>query len=299
MVAAVLGAEAASDPASAARTVLSADRHHPMAEVAGLGLMLRRYDRPDVAALDPETTNRLEQWARDPDLDVSALALASLHQLRGGDPQVRRFLARELGGLGPREGLVRSRWAWILRVRGEALLSSGDLQGALVTYRKARELAPDDPAIWRSLGVAYTRLHDYPSAIEHFRRSLSLRPRQPQVLVELGYALSQQGEPDSAISAYRQAIDLDPWNPGAYANLGVASLRRGAVQPALDALERAVQLNPGLAEAQFALASAYGQLGDTKRALAALERGLEFDPNNAAARRLLEANRHSGPRGNR
>lgn len=263
-----------------------------MAQVAGLGLVLKRYARPDVAALDAETTARLKQWAQEPDLDVSALALASLHQLRGTDPQVRRFLARELRALGARDRLVRSRWAWILRVRGEALLTGGDPQGALVTYGKALELTPDDPVVWRSLGVAYTRLHDYPNAIERLRHSLSLRPGQPQVLVELGFALSQQGKPDSAISLYRQAIDLDPWDPAAYANLGVAALRRGAVQQAVAALERAVELNPGLAEAQFALVSAYGQLGDTVRALTALKRGLEFDPNNVAARRLLEANRH-------
>jgi len=291
MVAAVLAADAASDPTVAARTVLSAGGSHPMAQVAGLGLVLKQYTKPDVAALDAETTKRLEQWSQDSDLDVSALALASLHQLRGTDPQIRRFLAGALRRLGPRDGLVRSRWAWILRVRGEALLTAGDPRSALVTYNKALEVTPDDPAVWRSLGVVYTRLHDYPSAIERFQHSLSLRPRQPQVLVELGFALSQQGQADSAITAYRQAIDLDPWDPAAYANLGVAALRRGAIRPAIEALQRAVQLNPGLAEAQFALASAYGQLGDTKRALDALQRGLEFDPNNAAARRLLEANR--------
>jgi len=291
MVAAVLAADAASDPVAAARTVLSAGDDHPMAEVAGLGLLLRRFAKPDVAQLDAETTQRLEAWAQRPDLDVQALALASLHYLRGTDPQVRRFLAGELRSLDSREGLVRSRWAWILRVRGEALLNSGDYQSALAAYRKALELAPQDPVVWRSLGVAYTRLQDYPKAIEHFRGSLALRPRQPQVLVELGFALLQHGEPDSAMSQYKQAIDLDPWDAGAFANFGVASLRRRSIRPAIEALERAVQLNPGLAEAQFALASAYGQLGDTARALAALERGLEFDPRNAAARRLLESAR--------
>jgi tetratricopeptide (TPR) repeat protein len=291
MVGAVAAADTAGDPATVARTIASAHGHHPMADVMGMSLMLKRYATPDVAALDAATTERLEQLAGDSDLDVSALALASLHQLRGADPQVRRFLARALDRLGDREALVRSRWVWILRVRGEALLASGDFRSALTTYRKALEIAPADPTIWRSLGVTNTRLHDYPKAIEAFQRSLSLRPRQPQVLVELGFALAQRGQPDSAIATFRQAIDLDPWDPGAYANLGVVSLRRGAVRAALEPLERAVQLNPGLAEAHFALASAYGQLGERERALEALERGLEFDPGNAAARRLLDSQR--------
>src|SRR5262249_27239006 len=147
-VAAVLAADAQSDPGTAARTAVAPGAPHPMAEVAALGLVLRRFAKPDAAQLDGETTRNLETWAQSRDLDVQALALASLHYLRGTDPQVRRFLARELRGLESREGLVRSRWAWILRVRGEALLNSGDYQSAVRAYRKALEVAPQDPAIW-------------------------------------------------------------------------------------------------------------------------------------------------------
>lgn len=289
--AAVVAADAAQDlePAAAARRVLLAPNHHPMAEVAGLGRVLKRIGTPDVAALDGETTARLEQWAQNTDLDLRALALATLHLLRGTEPQVRRFLARELRALGPEDGAVRDRWAWVLRVRGEALLAGGDYQNAVLAYRRAQEVKPDDPVVWRSLGIASTRLRDYATAIEQFHRSLALDPRQPQVLVELGFAQMQHGDADSALATYQRAIDQNPWEPGAYANLGVAELRRGAIRPAIQALERAVELNPGLAVAHFALASAYGQLGDRARALAAVERGLEFDPYNPAAHRLLEA----------
>ena len=287
---AVLGfADSTADAGAAAQAILAATNHHPMAEVAGLARVLRRFSTADSAALDPETVAGLQRLAGGGDLDVRALALATLHFLRGADPQVRRFLARQLRSLGVDEEPVRDRWTWILRVRGEALLGSGDYGGALTAYHKAQEIEPDDPVIWRSLGVVYIRMRDYHNAVEPLRRSLALRPGQPQVLVDLGFALMQQGDVDGAVASYRQAIDLNPWDPGAFANLGVAELRRQAVKPAVEALERAVQLNPGLAEAHFALASAYGQLGDMRRALAELQHGLEFDPGNTAARRMLQA----------
>ena len=288
-VAALLAADSVSDAGVAARTILSATGRHPMATFAGLTHVMRRYARPDMPGRDGEITDRLEERATSADPDVQALALATLHLARGADPKVRRFLARQLRQLGARDGIIRNRWAWILRVRGDGYVASGDYESALAAYRKAHELKPGDPAALRSLGVAYTRLRDYPRAIEQFRRSLALDPGQPQVLVDLGFAAMQQGDLDGALAAYRQAIAVSPWDPAGYANLGVAYLRRGAVQPAIEALERAVALGPGLAAAHFTLASAYARLGQSERAAAALRRGLEFDPQNQAARRMLEA----------
>jgi Flp pilus assembly protein TadD len=291
-VAALLATDSMSDGATATRTILSATDHHTMAEIAGLGQVMRRYSGPEPATLDGETIDRLEHAARSTDQDIKALALATLHLAGGDDPKVRRFLAGELRTLGPDDSPIRDRWVWILRVRGDAALASGDYQRALAEYGKAQELKPGDPVVWRDLGVGYTRLRDYSKAIEQFRRSLASRPRQPQVLVELGFALMQQGALDSASAAYRQAIAINPWEPAAYANLGVVELRAGDIASAVEALQKAVDLDPGLANAQFALASAYAQLGERTKAAAAVERGLEFDPGNAAARRMLDALRH-------
>ena len=289
-VAALLAADSVSDPAAAARLILSSpDDRHPMPEFAGLAAVLQRYASPDMPGLPGEITARLEQLAHSADADVAALALATLHLARGTDSDVHRFLARQLRDLGPRDTPVRARWAGILEIRGGTYLSRGDYESALAAYRKALELEPRDPAVVRSLGVAYTRIGDYSNAIEQLRRSLALRPSQPQVLVELGFALMQQGDLESAMATYRQAIAINPWEPAAHANLGVAYLRRGAVQPAIDALEQAVVLDPGLADAHFALAGAYAQLSQFKRAAVELERGLEFDPRNAEARRMLDA----------
>jgi tetratricopeptide (TPR) repeat protein len=312
-VARVLAARDISDPAAVARMILSAEDlplrapspegrggqgvrsggdAHPWAEFAGLTQVIQRYARPDMAALDSGTIDDLERRATSADPDVQALALATLHLVRGGDPQVRRFLARQLRALGSRDGVVRNRWVWILSVRGDAYLAAGDHESALAAYSKALELKPGDPAVLRSLGVVYTRLRDYTRAIEHFRRSLATDRGDPQVLIGLGFALMQQGDLDGAMAAHRQAIAASPWDPAGYANLALVYLGRGLAEPAIDTLRQALALDPGLADAYFLLGRAYAALGRFNEAAAELERGLEFDPRNAAARRMLEALPH-------
>jgi tetratricopeptide (TPR) repeat protein len=288
-VAALLAARDTSDAAVAARTILAAAERHPLAEVAGLAHVLERYASPDMAALDGFAREPLERLAASPDRDVQALALATLHLARGADPRVRRFLARQLRELGPRDAPVRRRWVWVLRVRGNAYLAGGDLARALAAYGRAEEIAPHDPAIQRSLGVTYTRLRDFPRAVEHLRQGLTAAPDDAQALVGLGFALMQQGDVDGAIAAHGRAVAVSPWDPAGYANLGVAHLRRGELQPAIAALERAVELDPRLATAHFTLAEAYARTQRPDDAAAALERGLEFDPGNALARRMLES----------
>jgi tetratricopeptide (TPR) repeat protein len=286
----VVAAQRTSDATAATRIVLSAPSgRHPWAEFIGLSQIFRRYAGGELLALDEDILRGLEQRARSSDPEVQALALATLHLTRGADNGVRRFLARQLRALGPRDEVVRSRWVWILRVRGDAHLASGEPERAVATYRKALELDPNEPDVLRSVGVAYTRLRDYPNAIEHFKRSLALSPGEPPTLVGLGFALMQQGRLDSAILVYRRAIGANPWDPAGHANLGLVHLRRGAFQPAIEAFQEAIRLEPGLAAAHFALAEAYAKQGELQQATSALERGLEVDPRNTAARRMLEA----------
>ena len=226
--------------------------------------------------------------AQSPDLDVQALALATLHLGKGSDPAVRRFLKRQVRALGERDGLVRDRWAWVLMVRGDDYLSTNDYRSALAAYERAAELKADDPALLRRMGVAHTRLRDLATAIDLLRRSLALR-EDARVRVELGFALMQQGDLDGAEREYRQAVALNPHDAGGYANLAIVQLRRENVAAAIESVRHSLEIDPGLADGYFLLARAFGSLGQRDSAEAAVRRGLEFDPQSALGRSMLEA----------
>ncbi len=288
VVSGVVRADSLRDVVAAARAILAPAVRQPIADATGLALLLQRYAAPFGSTLDDEAVAGLQRMAQSPDLDVQAMALATLHLARGADPATRRFLARQLRALGARDALVRDRWAWVLMVRGDSYLSSTDYRSALAAYQRAVELKTQDPALLRRIGVAHMRLRELGPAVEHFKRSLALR-EDARVRVELGFALMQQGDLDGAEREYRQAVALNPQDAGGYANLAVVQLRRGTVAPAIESVKRALAIDPGLADAYFLLARAYGSQGQRDSAAAAVRRGLEFDPQSALGRSMLEA----------
>ncbi|MFQ6099079.1 MAG: multiheme c-type cytochrome, partial [Armatimonadota bacterium] len=147
-----------SDPRTAARMMLAPGPAYAALQFTGLAYFFLSYLQPDMRRLDGEVVERLKQLSESEDLDLQALALASLHFARGGDPAVRAFLKERLGALDRRDELVRRRWVWILNFRGDIYTGRGQYQPALSAYLKARELLPDDPGVLRNVGVAYINL---------------------------------------------------------------------------------------------------------------------------------------------
>jgi hypothetical protein len=84
---------------------------------------------------------RLEELAASTDLDLTGIALASLHLVRGGDPAVRGFLAERLGELGRHAIGVRVRWGLALDYLGRRYESRGEAAKARAVRAKLAELA--------------------------------------------------------------------------------------------------------------------------------------------------------------
>jgi tetratricopeptide (TPR) repeat protein len=284
----LLRAQSAGSRWAAAQLMLAPGPPYVALQFTALAYFFLSYLDPDMPGLEAGIVERLEALSRSDDVDLQALALASLHFARGEDPAVRSFLGEELKRLAARDAMVRRRWVWILNFRGDIYTARGRHRLALTAYGKAQEILPDDPGVLRNLGIAYVNLGVYQEAISNFRRSLELDPVQPLTLVSLAFALTESGDFDSGLAAYRRAIELDPWEPKAYLSLGNAYVRRGAMEDAVEAYSRAVDLDPSLAEAHFALGAIYARQNDYDRAVAALRRGLEFDPDARGPLQLLQ-----------
>ena len=277
-------AEATSREA-AARLLLVADSRHTSALLAGLARFVETQLTPDMAALEQDVVSRLRALGGHPDTDVRATALAALHFARGNDPATRRFLAATLVSLGrASDAAVRGRWALVLGFLADSLLSHGDPEAAVATYRKAIEITPRDPRLYLHLGLAQARAGQTADAIASYQRSLSLDTQQSLVLVNLGIVLEASGDATGAEQAYRRAIAVDPNEPLAYFNLGNVYLKRGDARGAIPQYERATSLDASLSTGHFYLAEAYARTGALQRALDAVRRGLEFDPQNANGR---------------
>ena len=285
----VIRAQRAPSRLEAARLELApaGGEDYGMLEYTGLAYFHLNHLHPDMGSLEDEIVQRLREMASSDDVDIQALALASLHFARGKNPDIGSFLADELSGLGSRDEAVRLRWVWILNFRAEVYAARGEHGTALAVYRKAEEILPDDPKVLRNVGVTYSSLGAYPNAIAYLRRSFELDPAQPLTLMNLAFAVTQNGDFDRGVELYRRAIEMNPYEPLTYLSLGRSLLRRDMAETAAEALERAVQLDPSMTEAQYALGLAYMRQRKYEEAVAALNRGLEFDPSGAGAEPLV------------
>jgi tetratricopeptide (TPR) repeat protein len=287
LVTGLLQARQLRDRKAVAELVLRPEQDHPIAQFGGLAHLLEGYLTPDMPSLEPEVVRPLRQLAQSPDLDVRALALASLHMARGEDRATRQLLADALRADSASGSALRKRWAAVLGYLGDSYRGQARPGEAILAYRKALEIRPDDPRTLLNLGLAHADIGDFTAATDLYRRTLQLEPGQTLALLNLGIALEAQGDVAGAVAAYRRATELRPHEPLAYLNLGNTFYRQRQPEQAIGFYKRAADLDPGLAPAHFYLARAYILVGEYAKALAAVRTGLRFEANDATAQQML------------
>ena len=137
--------------------------------------------------------------------------------------------------------------------RGDALLSDGRLDEAILRYREAVEADPDNAEANNSLG----------------------------------YGLLSAGLPRAAVAPLRRAMELQPDVAEAHNNLALALFQAGRAREALRPLRQAIELRPEYAEAHYNLAHALSSTAQPRAAVAAFREALRIDPDWPAALRDL------------
>ncbi|HVT41144.1 MAG TPA: tetratricopeptide repeat protein [Gemmatimonadaceae bacterium] len=267
----------------------SADDRHSYARFAGIARLLETYIKPDDPALDVAGVQRLEALATNPDGEVRAIALATLHLARGADPAVRRELGAALRRAGARDASLRARWTLALGSMGDRYASAGDLASALVAYRRALEISPLSAQLTLNLANAQRDAGDLDTAIESYRKGLEIDARQPLAWVNLGIALVTAGDTAGATDALNRAAALDPGEALAWFNLANIQLARGELDRAATLYSKSAALDPGIAVTHFRLARVWLLRKQFPAALRELRRGLAFDSTDAAAREAANA----------
>jgi tetratricopeptide (TPR) repeat protein len=93
---------------------------------------------------------------------------------------------------------------------GRALAGMGDLDQAILRYRTALELEPDDQEIRKELVDVLRDAGRLDEAIRELELVLLVQPDQPDLLVKLGRILRDAGRQDEADDRFAQAIRLKP-----------------------------------------------------------------------------------------
>lgn len=273
--------------AEATELLLHPEEVDPLVQFQALSTLLTGYLPPDATDLPPTLEERLRLLSASADLDVQALALASLHWTAGSRPDVRPFLVSALEEAQDDQAL-RHRWLLALGFLGDHYRDRGDFERGKAAYLKGLELWPGDPGFQRALGLLRMGMEEFPEAVRLLRASLEADPVQPLGWVNLGLALVGAGDPVGAADAYRRAIELNPHESVAHFNLGNLEQRGGRLEEAAQAYRAAVDADPGLGRAHFELARVYIRLERFTDALPHARRAVEFLPDHAASRQMLQ-----------
>ena len=220
-------------------------------------------------------------------------------------------------GFSPRSA-INPRYASAHLMLGELLRRQGDHAGALAQFRKAAELAPDDPEAQYDLGKEFKAGGDLAGAIAAFRRAIELKPDFESAHYNLGITLRSEGETakakqelneldalhefrerlaqskllilqgvdalkqqkvDEALRLFQESADRSPNLPTSYYYLGVTWERKNDAASASSAYEKAIALLPDYAQALTSYGSLLWRMNDRERGLEELQRAAMSDPD--------------------
>lgn len=280
-VAGLLALTPAMGQAQSARLLLHPGDDGSTTRFQAAARFVERWVQPG-APLETIAQDRLALMTESADMELQALALAALHATSSAE---RPHLATAAPARRPEA--VRRRWVLVLSFLADRAAEQGDADAAAALYQKALEVFPEDPAVWRSLGLVHNRAGNAAAAVQAFARSLALNPNQPLVHVNQGVALAASGDPAGAEAAYEAALRVDPNEPLAHFNLGNLRLRSGDEAGAGRAYRQALALDPGMSRAHMNLAVALARGGRWPEALDHARQAVEFAPNDDVPKRVL------------
>ena len=280
------------------RSSLSADlvgspEDPPAMTFAALSHIFENQLKPDMKTVSPEVIKKLKSLTSSTDLDVKALALASIHLVKGSDDETRRFLEKQISILGTDEKKVRDRWALSLAFLGDlSNTHSGSyrekrkFENSVTAYRKSLEVSPDDAVTLQMLALIFYQNGDNQKAEQTFKLALKKDPNDWTLWVNYGNLLWNQEKRGEAAEAYEQSIDINPHYSLGQFNMGNVFYGKGDYKQARYHYEQAVELDPSIALAHFYLARAYLKLKLGEKALASVERAVILDPSHENSRMM-------------
>lgn len=137
---------------------------------------------------------------------------------------------------------------------GNARHESGDFEGALSAFQRARQIDPKSSLIHTNLGRVLISMDRYEDACLMLEKAALLAPNKSKPLLELGRALTSIGHAEGALRALGAAARLNPSDPEIFLAIAVAFMDASNDEQAEKALRFAIK-----ADASFA--AAYLNLG--------------------------------------
>lgn len=204
------------------------------------------------------------------------IALSNLNDPKGAREQFEKALA-----LGATEPAVRFEYAKALRSMGETKLADEQLN----LYREQQKADTERTLAANKTGQADKELAsgDAQKAVMLYRDAVAVAPDNALLFYKLSVALDKTGDTAGERDALQKAVQIDPGMAIAHRQLGYLASTTGDFAAAEEQFREAVRAAPGYTEAWISLAATLGTESRFREAQEAVQRALEIDPQNTNA----------------
>lgn len=169
----------------------------------------------------------------------------------------------------------------VWRRLGLIAVSAGRHAEAVQFFSQAIALSPENAVYYCDMGVAYRRIGQLEKAVEYYRAGLARQEDFAGLHINLCEALCQLRRFDEAIAGYRRVLELTPDHAPTLCDLGVMLSQRGEWDDAIAHFRRATAIDPQLSQAPNNLGWALTQLERYDEAIAVLTSALGRFPGTA------------------
>jgi tetratricopeptide (TPR) repeat protein len=179
-----------------------------------------------------------------------------------------------------------------LFARALELQQSGDVLGAIDSYKAALAIIPDRPDALSNLGAAYVRLGQYDDAVKQYEAALKADSSNSTVRLNLALAYYKSARPNDAIPQLKRVVASDAQAKNAYLLLADCYLQTGQNQEVVALLKPREQMFSGDLAYAFLLGTALLQTGDAAEGQKYVDR--IFGAGESAEAHLLMGIAHLG-----
>ncbi len=171
---------------------------------------------------------------------------------------------------------------------GQLLQRLGHDSEAVIAYEKALDVYPDNAVLLTNLANIYAKLGDERKAISHYEAAQRVQPSYANSRLGLGELYAQKSQKASAAkNLFKEVLHNNPDNIRALFNLGNLAMQAGNYSEADKHFSRVFVLNPSFLPGLGASAYLKFLQGKNAEAIEYLRKILAIDPNNERAKTML------------
>ncbi len=177
----------------------------------------------------------------------------------------------------------------VMKEQAMNYLGKGKYIEALKSASKAEECKPDDPELYKIIGLTYYKRDKMYDAIANYKKSIEIDPEYMESRMALAIVYLDLQNWDQAIEQLEVVASDDyferPWV--AYNNMGWAYFKKGDLAMARVNLKRALKINPNFCPAYCNLGELEAKQKNQRAAVTNYNKAISLCPENYARPRFL------------